>query len=170
MVSTRPDAPDNDGAVNEMDGPLLAQHAGHLKVLRLEVALVAVPFVVGALILEAVEVLPRGLWLIPVLVLAALAIARLPLRRYRSTGYSVGANRLRIVRGFVVRRDTTVPFGRVQHIDVGRGPLERLYGLATLTIHTAGTHNSSVHLPGLGHQDAIVLRDAIRGHIERETK
>lgn len=170
MVSILPDPQQHDGQGPNADGPLTAQHVHHLRVLRLQAALVAVPFIVAAVVLETMGLLPRGLWLIPVLVLAALGIARVPARRYRATGYSVGANRLRIVRGLLVRRDTTVPFGRVQHIDVGQGPLERLYGLATLTVHTAGTHNASVHLPGLGYQDAIAMREAIRAHIERETE
>jgi uncharacterized protein len=105
-----------------------------------------------------------------VLVVAAVVIARVPLRRFRATGYSVEGHRLRIVRGLLVRTDTTVPFGRVQHIDVRQGPLERIFGLATLTVHTAGTHNASVHLPGLGYDDAVAMRQAIRTHIERETR
>lgn len=170
MDQVSPDARDKSGQSVEVDASLSALHVHHLKVLRLQAALVVVPCIIGALVLETTGLLPRGLWLIPVLVLAAAIIARVPLRRFRATGYSVGANRLRIVRGLLVRTDTTVPFGRVQHIDVRQGPLERLYGLATLTVHTAGTHNASVHLPGLGHDDAVAMRQAIRTHIERETR
>jgi uncharacterized protein len=61
------------------------------------------------------------------------------------------------------------PFGRVQHIDVHRGPLERFYGLATLVLHTAGNHNASVALPGLAHEDALAMREEIRAHVKRET-
>ncbi len=81
----------------------------------------------------------------------------------------MAAQRLRVVRGLWWRSDSMVPFGRVQHIDVDRGPLERYYGLATLTVHTAGTHGASVHLPGLLHDDALAMRDTIRAHIKRET-
>ncbi len=160
---------DNDQDV-AADGSLTALHAHHLKVLRLQTALAVVPAIVGAIVLETTGLLPRGVGLIGVLVVAAVLIARVPLRRFRTTGYSVEGNRLRIVRGLWVRSDTTVPFGRVQHIDVRQGPLERLFGLATLTVHTAGTHNASVHLPGLGYDDATAMRQAIRSHIERETR
>lgn len=167
--SQRADHP--DGRTDDpVDGPLMAQHANHLKVLRLQAALVALPAVAGAIVLETAGILPGGAWLVPVAIAAAIAIARLPLRRYRATGYSIAAKRLRIVRGVLTRRDTTVPFGRVQHIDVRQGPIERLFGLATLTVHTAGTHNASVHLPGLAHEDALNLRDEIRGHLARATE
>lgn len=54
-----------------------------------------------------------------------------------------------------------VPWARVQHADVSQGPIQRMYGVGTLTIHTAGTSNSSVNLAGLSHEVAISLRDKI---------
>ena len=94
---------------------------------------------------------------------------RAPLRRYHARGYQMGGDRLRVVRGLIFRSDTVVPFGRVQHIDVHQGPVERGYGLATLVLHTAGNHNASVALPGLGRDDALAMREEIRAHVKRET-
>jgi membrane protein YdbS with pleckstrin-like domain len=54
-----------------------------------------------------------------------------------------------------------VPWARVQHADVTQGPIQRMYGVGTLTVHTAGTANSSVNLGGLSHHVAIKLRDEI---------
>lgn len=144
-------------------------HPDHVSVLRIQAALTALPFVIGAIVLETVRIVPFGVVILPVLIVAGLAIARVPLRRYHAKGYQMGGDRLRIVRGLLFRSDTVVPFGRVQHIDVDQGPLERLYGLATLTVHTAGTHNSSVHLPGLANDDAVAMREEIRAHIRRDT-
>ena len=115
------------------------------------------------------EAKPRGAIVVPVLLIALWLIVRVPLRRYQARGYQLGEDRLRVVRGLVFRSDTVVPFGRVQHIDVHQGPLERGYGLATLVLHTAGNHNASVTLPGLGHDDAMAMREAIRAHVKRET-
>jgi len=36
-------------------------------------------------------------------------------------------------------------------------------------LHTAGTHNASVSLPGLAHADAVAMREDIRAHVKRET-
>ena len=144
-------------------------HPNYVKVVRLGTVLFALPFVVVALILELNGALPRGVFLVPVLLLALYAIIRAPLRRYHARGYQMGADRLRVVRGLIFRSDTVVPFGRVQHIDVHQGPIERAYGLGTLVVHTAGNHNASVSLPGLGHADAMAMREAIRAHVKRET-
>ncbi len=54
-----------------------------------------------------------------------------------------------------------IPWARVQHADVSQGPLQRMYGVGTLNVHTAGTSNSSVNLAGLSHEVAIELRDEI---------
>ena len=47
--------------------------------------------------------------------------------------------------------------------------IERFFSIATLTLHTAGTHNASVKLPGLGEQLARDMREEIRSHIKRES-
>jgi uncharacterized protein len=91
-----------------------------------------------------------------------------PARKYRHWGYDMGSDRLRIVRGYMFFRDTVVPFGRIQHIDVEQGPIDRRYDLATLTVHTAGNHNSTVALPGLLHADALAMREKIRSAIRAD--
>jgi membrane protein YdbS with pleckstrin-like domain len=154
---------------NEDEDQLTPLHPNYVKVVRLGTLMLALPFVVAALILEFADKLPRGAFLAPVLLLALYLIVRAPLRRYHARGYQMGADRLRVVRGLVFRSDTVVPFGRVQHIDVHQGPIERGYGLATLVLHTAGNHNASVSLPGLGHDDAMAMREEIRAHVKRET-
>jgi membrane protein YdbS with pleckstrin-like domain len=157
------DASDHEGDA------LTPLHPNYVKVVRLATLGWALPFVIGALVLESADTLPRGAFLAPVVLVALYLISRVPLRRYQARGYQLGGDRLRVVRGLLFRSDTVVPFGRVQHIDVQQGPLERAYGLATLVLHTAGTHNASVALPGLGHDDAVAMREEIRAHVKRET-
>ena len=88
-----------------------------------------------------------------------------PERIYRRLGYALDERLLRTVRGWMFHVDTVVPFVRVQHIDVTRGPFDKMFGTATLVVHTAGTHNSIIVLPGLSPQRAAEIRDAIRSEI-----
>lgn len=148
---------------------LTSLHPNHVKLLRIQAGLAAIPFVIASLVLESTDLVPPGLIFGPVALIALLAILRIPLRRHHARGYAMGDNRLRVVRGILFRSDSVVPFGRVQHIDVNQGPLERFYNLATLTLHTAGTHNASVHLPGLEAAKARAMREEIRAHIRQET-
>lgn len=151
------------------DTALTPLHPNHVKILRILTALFTLPFVIGSLVLEVSKILPVGVFIVPAVLAAAFLILRVPLRRYHARGFNMGTDRLRVVRGLLFRSDTVVPFGRVQHIDVNQGPLERYYDLATLTLHTAGSHNASVHLPGLLNEDALEMRETIRAHIKRET-
>lgn len=73
-----------------------------------------------------------------------------------------------MVRGWLFHTDTIVPFVRVQHLDVTRGPLDKLFGTATLVVHTAGTRNSIVTVPGLAPGRAAEIRDIIREHIRTD--
>lgn len=160
---------DASPTVDDDDEALTPLHPDHVKVLRVQACLATVPFLVGALVLEGAGVLPLGAIFVPIAALAGWFVLRAPLRRYSARGYVMGDDRLRVVRGLLFRSDSVVPFGRVQHIDLDQGPLERMYDLATLTVHTAGTHNASVRLPGLLNADAVAMRETIRAHIRRET-
>lgn len=166
----------NSGAVlpsqygMDADDDLTPLDPAYKSMLRLQLAIAALVLLAAATIAEvAIPGWTGAVW-IPALLVIAYALIRVPLRRYNARGYSLAQERLRVVRGVVFRADTVVPFGRVQHIDVGQGPLERAFGLATLTVHTAGTHNASVSLPGLCHVDATAMREDIRAAIRRDTR
>jgi uncharacterized protein len=155
------------------EGKLTRLHPNYAHALRVRTALSAIPFLVGALVLEAISrdegLLPQGLIAGPVLLIALALVIRVPTTRYNARGYQISADRLRVVRGLLFRSDTVVPFGRVQHIDVDQGPVDRFFGIAKLTLHTAGNHNASVSLPGLGEALARDMREEIRAHIRRES-
>ena len=142
----------------------------YARMLRLQFALVALVLLAGATVAEFAIPGYTGMVWAPVGLFAAWLLIRLPMRRYAARGYSLVEERLRVVRGVLFRKDTVVPFGRVQHIDVNQGPLERFFDLATLTVHTAGTHNASVSLPGLARDDAFAMREDIRAAIRRDTQ
>ena len=153
--------------------PIQPVEPGYRHVLRLGAVMFWLPMLVGTLILDRLVLheLPIA-GLAPVLVglTAFSAILVAPERIYRRLGYSVDGQLLRVVRGWLFHTDTIVPFVRVQHIDVKRGPLDKLFGTATLVVHTAGTHNSIVSLPGLSPDNAAAIREDIRGSIRSDTE
>ena len=78
---------------------------------------------------------------------------------YRHVSYRVESVGLEIRRGVFWRHTHFVPRSRVQHTDVTQGPLQRKFGVARLTLHTAGTVGSSVELTGIARDEAVRLRD-----------
>jgi membrane protein YdbS with pleckstrin-like domain len=91
-----------------------------------------------------------------------------PVRRYRSWGYKLDDEELQLRHGVWTHIETVVPLRRVQHLDVAQGPLERGFGVTRIVLHTAGTANSQVVLPGLSRATAEEIRDEIRAHIRQE--
>ena len=63
--------------------------------------------------------------------------------------------------GILFVEERAVPVRRMQHVDLSRGPIERLFGLATLVVFTAGNEGSAFRVPGLPTQLAQELRDRI---------
>ncbi len=102
-------------------------------------------------------------WLIPAwLAVAAVAIwfcLWYPPRLYGSWGYRIDAKVLETRSGRLFHRTRLLPLSRLQHVDIERGPLERMFGLAALVLHTAGTHSANIRIPGLEAAEATRLRD-----------
>lgn len=152
--------------------PIQPVEPGYRMVLRARWLMLALPFVLFALIADQLLLrgndLPWGFLSVFALLFAVIMVVSVPGRKYRTIGYAMGADSLRVVRGMMFHTDTVVPFVRVQHIDVGQGPLERMAGVTHLVVHTAGTHNSVVTLPGLNRETATAMRDTIRAHIQTD--
>jgi len=81
-------------------------------------------------------------------------------RRVRSIGYQLRADDLLFRRGIMYQRFVSVPYGRMQLVDITRGPVARLLGLADLKFVTAAA-TSGVAIPGLAEADADALRDRL---------
>ena len=143
-----------------------------LWVLRIRAAIVVFALIAVSLVADFGPLrevgTPAGLvsGIVALLGLAALLI--LPGRRYRAWSYREDEDELHVRSGLLFRLYTIVPFGRVQHIDIAQGPIERSFGLATLILHTAGTRGSSVPLPGQARAEAEAMRDRIRGKIRQD--
>ena len=89
-------------------------------------------------------------------------------RRTRALGYALESNHLMARRGIVFRSMSSMPYGRIQYVDVDSGPLERMCGVARLTVRTAGTTTVTMVLFGIPLNVAEELRaDLVRRADER---
>jgi membrane protein YdbS with pleckstrin-like domain len=123
-------------------------------------AVVAVPLLLAAV--GAVAAVPGAATGV-LLVLAVALVATMwtvERGRYRAWGYAEREDDLVVRRGLLFRNVSVVPYGRMQFIDVAAGPVDRLFGLATVQLHTAAAA-SDARIPGLRLADAQRLRDRL---------
>ncbi|MEL4357759.1 MULTISPECIES: PH domain-containing protein [unclassified Luteococcus] len=81
-------------------------------------------------------------------------------RVYRIWGYAERETDLYLREGLWQRRLTVVPYGRMQVVTVNSGPIERKYGLATVTLETASAGTDAT-IPGLPVAEADRLRERL---------
>ena len=131
------------------------------KLRRLEVVAVLVPLILAVAIPTALSGAPVASGVAAgALVVAGLVVDRMLGRRVSAWAYAERADDLIVSRGLMFRRMSVVPYGRMQFVDVTAGPLERVFGLATVRLHTAAAA-SDARIPGLAAEDAARLRDQL---------
>jgi membrane protein YdbS with pleckstrin-like domain len=120
--------------------------------------------VLGLLVLFVDRVaIPLPPWGPPAVFVVALAAGvGLAVARYRVWRYEVRGDELYLERGVFTRVRTVVPFVRIQHVDSSRSPLERLAGLASTVVYTAGSRGADVTVPGLTPGGADDLRERLK--------
>jgi membrane protein YdbS with pleckstrin-like domain len=103
------------------------------------------------------------LWTVPAVVGGILLLGLpLVLLRYRIWRFELQDDAIFIVRGVITRVRAVVPYVRVQHVDTQRGPLDRILGLSSVVIYTAGSRGADVTIPGLSPDRADALQDRLR--------
>lgn len=77
--------------------------------------------------------------------------------------FSFDGSVLRVDSGVLSRNHRSLDIGRIQQVEIQRGPIQRLVGLAMLRVETAGGVNEpQVDLRVLPYDDAVALRTAVR--------
>ena len=122
--------------------------------------LIAAIIVVGATSLPAVFTHNLYLFTIPASLAIIFIIARaLTPRRVRAIGYQLRSDDLLFRKGLMFQRFVSVPYGRMQLVDINRGPLDRALGLSELKFVTAAAATGAGN-PGLPEAPAARRRHA----------
>jgi uncharacterized protein len=158
MSVVEPDAPAEPG-----DADIQWQRPSRLllRARRIQVGLVTAPVALAGGLIAGAAGSPALGWGVGLgLVLAGLLGERFLARRVAAWGYAERRDDLMVRRGVLIRRQSVIPYGRMQFIDVTAGPVERSLGLATLRMHTAAAA-SDARIPGLDRAQAAKLRDQL---------
>ena len=101
---------------------------------------------------------PYTTFLIPLAVLAVIAVAVL---RWWFFRFRIEEDRILIRQGILERTSVDLPFDRIQGINVERRPVDRLLGLVTVSLDTAGSETTEGELPCVSRDLADELHNRI---------
>lgn len=82
-------------------------------------------------------------------------------RSHDAAGWMLSPRGMEIRKGVWWQHVIVIPKSRIQHTDLQQGPVLRAYGLANLSIYTAGTENAEIELEGLSLETAQHVRDRL---------
>lgn len=91
---------------------------------------------------------------------ATLHLSVMPRLRYRIHRWELGGEAVATRTGWLNQETRIAPLSRVQTVDTERGPLQRLLGLAKVTVTTASARGPLV-IDGLGRAEAAILVEAL---------
>ena len=126
---------------------------------QLSVLTVLVTLVVGLIFAAALGALACVISVLVVVIAGALS-SWFVRNRYRAWRYQERHEDLIVARGVMVQRLSVVPYGRMQFVEVTAGPIERLFKLSTVKLHTAAAA-SDARIPGLENSESARLRDRL---------
>ncbi len=133
------------------DEAFVAVDGRYLQVSLIGMAISSVLVIAGG-VLGAILVEPLMPLLVAGVMVALLGGAALfRMAEVRRLAYQAREHDLSVRSGVLTHRVQTLPFTRVQHVNVQRGPIERWLGLATLMVSSAGP---DLVLPGLAVETA----------------
>jgi uncharacterized protein len=123
-----------------------------------QLAIWGVVIVVAMIVARELDGALAALVRIVPLVALVVSVVLVPSLRWRRWRWDVRPEAIDIRHGTFTLRRTLVPMLRVQHVDTRRNPIEQMFDLATVVIHTAaGSHT----IPLLRVTDAGEVRDRI---------
>ncbi|PCI32387.1 MAG: hypothetical protein COB60_09565 [Flavobacteriaceae bacterium] len=79
--------------------------------------------------------------------------------------YAIREQDISYKKGVIWASITTVPFCRIQHVELNEGPVSRFFNLAGISIYTAGDSASDLNIKGLRKEEAMKIKEFITDHI-----
>jgi len=101
---------------------------------------------------------------IAVLILYSIVISILG---FPKKGYLLRERDISYKTGIIYYKQISVPFNRVQHVEVSQGVLAKIFDLSSIKIFTAGGNASDLSIPGLAVADAQKLKAFISDKISQ---
>ena len=143
----------------------VALHKNYLLETILGRIIISIPVFVAIYITDLTDKNPYVFEFYVAAIIAFIAIVLLGYLGFYKKAYALREKDVSYKRGLIFNAITTVPLSRIQHSELVRGPLDRMLGLSSVKIYTAGGSSSDITIPGLTVKIAENLRAFINNKI-----
>ncbi len=111
--------------------------------------IVSIITILGAVLLVLLNqsIKPYYPYIFSIIIAAIAFLFLLEIKGFKEIGYAIREHDIIYKHGWIWKSVVAVPFNRIQHIEVGQGPIDRLFDLSSITLFTAG--GSEVEIEGL---------------------
>jgi membrane protein YdbS with pleckstrin-like domain len=123
-------------------------------------------FMIGFLSIAGIE-----WWEIVILaawMLQAAFFYRMLHKRFYREAYAVREKDMIHAKGYWFRRQMTVPYNRVQHVEIRQGPIARSLGLGSISVYTAGTEGGHLVISDIEFTEAERIKQFVAQKAETD--
>ena len=128
-------------------------HKDYLKALLIYAFIMIMAFFVGAFFLikyKLKEVIPEHVNYIYLGIFIWYLVVSFSKRKY-----AVREKDISYKRGVIIKTLTTIPFSRIQHVELDEAPILRIFKLASISVFTAGDSSDDLVLKGIKKNEAL---------------
>jgi len=112
------------------------------------------------------KIVENTFWLYFIVFIVFIAVLVLKSIGFKKMKYVVREKDISYKKGVFFRSLTTVPFNRIQHIEIDEGPVFRFFKLVSLSVFTAGDSSDDLKVSGLLKEEAQQIKEFISNKID----
>lgn len=140
-------------------------HKNYFKVISINFLLLFVPFLVALILLHQLVFEDEILAYVTYIYLAFFVVfgyifLHLVLS-FPKKKYAIREKDISYKSGLFIKLLTTVPFSRIQHVEIDEKPISRIFGLSSLSVYTAGDSSDDLEIKGLKRETALQIKEFI---------
>jgi membrane protein YdbS with pleckstrin-like domain len=141
----------------------------YLKVILINTLLVFIPLLIGLIFLinkKLNETIPEYTTLIYITFFIIFALIFIFLLiGFPKRKYALREKDISYKNGVIIKKMTTVPFSRIQHVEIEEKPISRMFGLSSLSVYTAGDSSDDLDISGIKKEEALRIKEFISSKI-----
>ncbi|QTE22640.1 PH domain-containing protein [Polaribacter cellanae] len=141
----------------------------YLKVILLNIGIVFTVLFAAVFIIDykdLFELKEHSIWLYVVVFIFLLITLSIKIIGFKKKKFAVREKDISYKNGIFFRTLTTVPFNRIQHVEIDQGPFSRYFNLVTLSVFTAGDSSDDLTIKGLIKEEATKIKEFISNQID----